>query len=125
MVYHYSKVEHYHIIVAHHHYIRFAHHHHIRFAHHLPGRVTYHHSKFAHHNIRITRHNIKVANHLHSRVKHHHNKVVGSMVEWLECRDCDRHGTGSKPTRAILLYSWKRHLTTVSPACWSGQAVLN
>ena len=34
---------------------------------------------------------------------------VGSMVEWLEHRDCDRHGPGSKPTRAILLRPWERH----------------
>ena len=31
---------------------------------------------------------------------------VGSVVEWLECRDCDRHGPGSKPSRAILLCPW-------------------
>ena len=30
---------------------------------------------------------------------------VGSVVEWLDCRDCDRHGLGSKPTRPILLCS--------------------
>ena len=50
---------------------------------------------------------------------------VDSMVEWLECRDCDRHGLGSKPTRAILLCPWERHLTALSPAWWSWQAVLN
>ena len=50
---------------------------------------------------------------------------VDSMVEWLECRDCDRHGLGSKPTRAILLCTWERHLTALSPAWWSWQAVLN
>ena len=35
------------------------------------------------------------------------------MVEWLERRDCDRHGLGSKPTRAIPLCPWERHLTAV------------
>ena len=51
---------------------------------------------------------------------------VGSMVEWLErcdC-DCDQHGFGSKPTRAILLCPWERHFTAHSPAWWSWQAVL-
>ena len=51
--------------------------------------------------------------------------IHGSVVEWLEHRDCDRHGLGSKPTRAILLCIWERHLTTLSPVCWSWQAVLN
>ena len=41
---------------------------------------------------------------------------VGSMVEWLKCWDCDRHGLGSKPTCAILLCPWERQLTTLSPA---------
>ena len=45
------------------------------------------------------------------------------MVDWFERRDCDQHGQGSKPTSAIL--SWKRHLTALSPAWWSWQAVLN
>ena len=47
------------------------------------------------------------------------------MVECLERRDCDRHGFGSKPTRAILLCPWKRHCTALSSAWWSWQAVLN
>ena len=38
------------------------------------------------------------------------------MVEWLEHQECDRHGLGSKPTRAILLCSWERHFTALSPA---------
>ena len=37
----------------------------------------------------------------------------------------DQHGLGSIPTRAILLYPWKRHFTAHSPAWWSWQAVLN
>ena len=32
---------------------------------------------------------------------------VGSVVEWLQRRDRDRHGLGSKPTCAILLCPWK------------------
>ena len=31
---------------------------------------------------------------------------VVSVVEWLQRRNCDQHGTGSKPTHAILLCSW-------------------
>ena len=56
-----------------------------------------------------------------------HNFItfVGSMVEWLECRDCNRHGLGTKSTRAILLCPWERHFTALSPAWWSWQAVLN
>ena len=38
-----------------------------------------------------------------------------NMFEWLEHRDCDRHGLGSKPTQAILLCSWERHLTALCP----------
>ena len=34
---------------------------------------------------------------------------VGSVVGWLERRECDRHCLGSKPTRAILLCPWERH----------------
>ena len=40
--------------------------------------------------------------------------VVDSVVKWLECRDCDQHGVGIKPTRAILLCSCKRHFTALS-----------
>ena len=47
------------------------------------------------------------------------------MVVWLERRDCDRHGVGSKPTRAILLCPWERRFTAHSPAWQSWQAVLN
>ena len=39
--------------------------------------------------------------------------IVGSVVEWLERHDCDRHGLGSKPSRAILL-SRERHFTAFS-----------
>ena len=38
------------------------------------------------------------------------------MIEWLERRDCDRHDPGLKPSRAILLCPWERHLTAVSSA---------
>ena len=50
---------------------------------------------------------------------------VGSVVEWLERWACEHHGLGSKPTRAIVLCPWERHLTAYSPAWWSWQAVLN
>ena len=52
-------------------------------------------------------------------------KNVGSVVEWLKYRTDDQHGLGSKPTRAILLCSWERHFTALSPSWWSWQAVLN
>ena len=52
-------------------------------------------------------------------------KFVVSVVKWLERRDRDQHGLGSKPTRAILLCPWKRHFMAHSPAWWSLQAVLN
>ena len=51
--------------------------------------------------------------------------VVGSVVEWLECLGCVRHGLHSKPTRAILLCPWERQYTALSPTWWSWQAVLN
>ena len=41
----------------------------------------------------------------------------GSVVEWLERCDCDRHGLGSKPTRAILCVLGKdtlRHFLLLS-----------
>ena len=47
------------------------------------------------------------------------------VVEWLKHRTNDQHGLGSKPTPAILLYSWERHFTAFFPAWWSWQAVLN
>ena len=50
--------------------------------------------------------------------------VVGSMVEWLERRNYDPHGLGSKSTRAILLYPWERHFTALYPAWWSWKTVL-
>ena len=51
--------------------------------------------------------------------------IVGSLAEWLERRDCDRPGLGSKPTRAILLCPLERHLWALSPAWWPLQAVIN
>ena len=55
---------------------------------------------------------------------HGHNKMarvgfVGSVVEWLTHRTNDQHGLGSKPTCAILLCSWEKHFTALSPAWWS------
>ena len=50
---------------------------------------------------------------------------VGSVVEWLKRRSCDQHGLDSKTTRAILMYSWEKYFTALSPAWWSWQAVLN
>ena len=47
------------------------------------------------------------------------------MVEWLKHPADDQHGFGSKPTCAILLCSWERHFTALSPAWWSWQAVPN
>ena len=46
-------------------------------------------------------------------------KLSRSVVEWLTHRTDDQHGLGSKPTYAILLCSWKRHFTALSPAWWS------
>ena len=53
---------------------------------------------------------------------------VGSVVEWLTHRADDQLGLGSKPTCAILLCSWERHFTALSPAWWSWwswQEILN
>ena len=47
------------------------------------------------------------------------------MVKWLKYRADDQHRLGSKHTCAILLCPWERHFTTLSPAWWSWQAVLN
>ena len=44
---------------------------------------------------------------------------VGSVVEWLTHRTDDQHGLGSKPTCTILLCSWEKHFTALSPAWWS------
>ena len=41
--------------------------------------------------------------------------IVDSVVKWLERRDCDRHGSGSKPTYDILLCVWERHYMALSP----------
>ena len=54
-----------------------------------------------------------------------YKNALGSVVEWLNNRADDQHGLGSKPTCAILLCSWERHFTALSPAWWSWQAVLN
>ena len=45
------------------------------------------------------------------------------FVEWLELRDCDRHGLGSKPSHTILLCPWERHVTALPPAWQSWQTV--
>ena len=47
------------------------------------------------------------------------------MVKWLNYWPYDQHGLGSKPSRAILLCSYEKHFTVLSPAWWSWQAVLN
>ena len=39
---------------------------------------------------------------------------VGSVVEWLERRDCDRHGLGSKPICAVQLCPKERHFAALS-----------
>ena len=52
-------------------------------------------------------------------------RLVGSVVEWLKCRDCDRHGLGSKPTREILLCPWDKHFMILPPTLRSWQVVLN
>ena len=40
---------------------------------------------------------------------------AGSVLEWLERRDCYRHGLSLKPTHAILLCPGERRFTTLSP----------
>ena len=50
---------------------------------------------------------------------HYSHLLVRLLQYQLERRNCDRHGLGSKPTRAILLCPWKRHFTALSPAWWS------
>ena len=47
------------------------------------------------------------------------------MVEWLDRRDCNRRGLGSKPTGGICLCSGERHFTTLFHAWWLWQAFLN
>ena len=39
----------------------------------------------------------------------HLHLMVGSVVDSLEHRDCNRHGLNSKPTRAILFCLWEKH----------------
>ena len=39
--------------------------------------------------------------------------AVGSVVKWFEHRDYNRHGLGSKLTRAILLYPLEKHFTAL------------
>ena len=51
--------------------------------------------------------------------------LVGSVVEWLGRRDCDRHGLDSKATRSILLCLWESHFKEISPVWQSWKAVLN
>ena len=41
------------------------------------------------------------------------------MVEWLKRRNCDQHGLGSKPTRAVLLRPWERQFMAFSSVWWS------
>ena len=49
----------------------------------------------------------------------------GIRIECLKHRADDQHGLGSKPTCAILLCPWEKHVTALSPAWWSWQTVLN
>ena len=52
--------------------------------------------------------------------------VVQSVVEWLERRDCDRHGPGLKTYSNYSDNSRERHFTKLfSDWWWSWQAVLN
>ena len=46
------------------------------------------------------------------------------IKEMLKRRDCDEHGLGSNPTRAILLCPRERYFTAFSFACQSWQVVL-
>ena len=50
---------------------------------------------------------------------------VGSMVKWLKRHAYDHHGLGSKPTCTILLCSWEKHFTALSPAWWLVISLLN
>ena len=52
------------------------------------------------------------------------NYYVVNVVNF-ECRNCDRHGLGSKSTLAILLRPLKRHFTTLSLGWWWWEEVLN
>ena len=54
-----------------------------------------------------------------------HKNAFDSVVEWLERRDCDQHGLGSKPICVILLCPWERHFTALSPAWCPWQAASN
>ena len=47
--------------------------------------------------------------------------LVGSVVEWLKCRDCDRHGLSNLPTREILLCLWDKHFMTLPLLCSIGK----
>ena len=51
--------------------------------------------------------------------------TVISVVEWLEHHAYDQYGVKSKSIHAILLCPCKRHFTTLFPAWWSWQTVLN
>ena len=69
--------------------------------------------------------NINIGKHEKNRKIQSSLKICRQRGEWLKRRHCDRHGLGSKPTRAILLCCWERHFTALSPAWWSWKAVLN
>ena len=47
------------------------------------------------------------------------------MVEWSQRRDCDRYGLSLKPTSAILLCPWERHLRHFSLLGVIDKATLN
>ena len=52
-------------------------------------------------------------------------QYVSSIVKQLKHCAYDQYNLGSKPTRAIQLCPWERHLMALFPAWWSWQAVLN
>ena len=41
-------------------------------------------------------------------------EFIGSVIDWLERRDCDQHGLGSKLTQAIRLCPWENTLRRFS-----------
>ena len=44
--------------------------------------------------------------------------IMMSLCHSRQRQDCDRHGLGSKPTRAVLLCLRKKHFRTLSRAYW-------
>ena len=50
--------------------------------------------------------------------RRHNLLFIETLVELLERRDFDRHGLGSKSTRAILFCLWERHFTCLVLPAW-------